>query len=283
MSILITGFTGNTGQEVGKKLLELKASILCAVRNPDKARSQYGEQYTYVELDFARPETFETALLGIERIFLMFPPETAFSDFHAFIRKAKEKGIRHIVYLSVKDVQYMPFIPHYKNEKEISESGIPYTFLRAGYFMQNLNLFLLDEILHHDRIYVPAGKGKTSFTDVRDIAEIAALSLTEQENHFHKKYAITGQEAIDFYEVAKKMSSELGRPIHYSNPSAKEFKAYMLTKGQDAKYINVVTALHWVTKIGLAKGITNVYQELTKKQPTRIDAYIKDYKATFTH
>ena len=281
MSILVTGFTGNTGQEVAKKLITKGASIHCAVRNPEKAQSQYGSDFTYAELDYSRHETFDNALEGIERIFLMFPPETLFSDFHAFIRKAKEKKIRHIAYLSVKDVQFMPFIPHYKNEKEIISSGIPYTFLRAGYFMQNLNLFLLDEILHNDRIYVPAGKGKTSFTDVRDIAEIASLSLTEQDTHFGKKYALTGNQAIDFYEVAQMMTAVLGRKITYSNPTAQEFKAYMLAKGLDPKYINVVTALHMVTKIGLAKGVTDIYRKITKQKPTVTQAYLEDYKEFF--
>ena len=282
MSILVTGFTGNTGHEVAKKLVEKGTSMICAVRNPVKAQQQFGDNFHFVELDYSRHETFDIALEGIERIFLMFPPETQFSDFHAFIHKAKDKGIRHIVYLSVKDVQYMPFIPHYKNEKKIIMSGIPYTFLRAGYFMQNLNLFLLDEILQNDRIYVPAGRGKTSFTDVRDIAEIAARALTEQETHFGKKYPITGNQAIDFYEVADKMSSILGRPIQYTNPNAKAFKAYMLAKGLDSKYINVVAALHGVTKIGLAKGITDIYHKLTKVQPTGIETYIKDYMDIFT-
>jgi uncharacterized protein YbjT (DUF2867 family) len=280
-NILVTGFTGNTGQEVAKKLIAKGSSIICAVRSPQKAAGLYGEKYNYVELDFTRHETFGPALAGIDRIFLMFPPETDFADFHAFIRKAKEKNIRHIVYLSVKDVQYMPFIPHYKNEKEITRSGIPFTFLRAGYFMQNLNLFLLDEILKNDRIYVPAGKGKTSFTDVRDIAEVAARALTEQESHYGKKYALTGNQAIDFYEVANIMSSTLGRPIHYSNPSVKEFKAYMLAKGLDPKYINVVAALHVVTKIGLAKGITDVYARITGAAPTGIETYLEDYKGSF--
>ncbi|MDQ0193355.1 SDR family oxidoreductase [Paenibacillus wynnii] len=258
MSILVTGFTGNTGQEVAKKLVSKGASIVCAVRNPEKAKSLFGADYNYVELDFTRHETFDTALERIERIFLIFPTETQFSDFHAFIRKAKEKNIRHIAYLSVKDVQFMPFIPHYKNEKEIIKCGITYTFLRAGYFMQNLNLFLLDEILHNDRIYVPAGGGKTSFTDMRDIAEIAARSLTEQESHFGKKYPLTGNQAIDFYEVARLMTSELGRPIQYSNPTTKEFKAYML-----------------------AKGITDIYHKITNEQPTGIKTYIEDYRETF--
>ncbi|MRN56171.1 SDR family oxidoreductase [Paenibacillus monticola] len=280
-NILVTGFTGNTGQEVAKKLKVKNASILCAVRHPENALKKYGEQ-NYVHLDYSRHETFEPALLGIDRIFLMYPPETLLSDFHAFIHKSQEIGIRHIVYLSVKDAQRLPFIPHFKNERAIARSGIPYTFLRAGYFMQNLNLFMLDEIIKNDRIYVPAGRGKTSFTDVRDIAEIAARSLTESAAHLGKKYALTGSQAIDFYEVARTMTTIIGRPISYSQPSTQEFKTYMLAKGLESKYINVVSGIHFITKIGLAKGITDVYSNITHKQPTGIETYIKDYQASFT-
>ncbi|WP_379126722.1 SDR family oxidoreductase [Paenibacillus sp. sgz500958] len=280
-AILVTGFTGNTGREVAKRLSAKDAEMVCAVRDPKQATLQYGNTYSYVKLDYARSETFVPALQGIDRLFLMYPPETAFEGFHGFIRTAKQQGVRHIVYLSVKDAQYMPFIPHYKNEREIRRSGIPFTFLRAGYFMQNLNLFLLDELITNDRIYVPAGKGKTSFTDIRDIAEIAARSLTEGNKHYGKKYALTGSQALDFYEVAKKMTAALGRPIHYANPSLKEFKACMLAKGLDAKYINVVAGLHLVTKIGLAGGVTNAYNTLTGEQPTVIDAYLEDYKEMF--
>ena len=42
------------------------------------------------------------------------------------------------------------------------------------------------------RIFVPAGKGKTSFVDARDIAEIAAIALSDIEKYKNKSYVITG-------------------------------------------------------------------------------------------
>ncbi|GGI46535.1 NmrA family transcriptional regulator [Paenibacillus marchantiophytorum] len=244
----------------------------------EKSKTIYGEHITYAELNYQKHETFDSVLLGVDRIFLMFPPETNLADYHAFIHKAKEKGIKHIVYLSVKDVQFLPFIPHHKNEKAIVQTGIPYTFLRAGYFMQNLNMFLLDEIVRNDRIFVPTGKGKTSFIDVRDIAEVAACSLAEGGVHKHQKYALTGNRALDFYQIADMMSYILKRPITYTNPSIKFFRTYMINKGINPAYVNVVTGIHIPTKLGLAKGITNTFTSITGQEPFQIEQYLQDYK-----
>lgn len=277
MKILITGFNGKVGFEVANKAKELNLPIVCAVRNINRAREKYGDCFEFVCLDFSNPETFQRALEGVSKIFLMYPPGDQI-QFEDFIDQAAKQGIQHIVYLSLKDVQYMPFIHHYKNEKLIQKSQIPFTFLRAGYFMQNLNDFLQGEIVLNKRIFVPAGKGKTSFVDARDIAELAVLTFKDGEKHKNKKYVITGDEALDFYEVAKIMSEVLHMDIQYTNPSVKEFKEYMISNGGNKEFINVVVGIHFPTKLGLAKGITNDFEQLTHKKPTKLRTYIKDFK-----
>jgi uncharacterized protein YbjT (DUF2867 family) len=276
--VLVTGITGNVGREVAEALKMKKVAIVCGVRNIEKARKQFKDRYEFVTLDFMKRETFEQALEGVDRIFLNYPPETPFDDFHAFIHKAKEKGIGHITYLSVKDVQFLPFVPHYKNEKAIVRAGIPYTFLRAGYFTQNLNMFLLDELVKHDRIYVPCGRGKTSFVDLRDIGEVAASTLLHPGEHRNQKYVLTGKEALDFFEVAEIMTRILGRKIVYSNPSVKEFKSYMIKKGLDRNYVNLVAGLHTFTKLGMAKGMKPDLIEIVGRSPITVEEYVKDYK-----
>lgn len=134
----------------------------------------------------------------------MYPPGDKL-EFQAFLEAMKKRGIQHIVYLSVKDVQYLPFIHHHKHEKMIKKLGIPYTFIRAGYFMQNLQDFLADEIKENRRIFIPAGKGKTSFVDTRDLAEIAIHAFQHPQEHANKNHVITGDRAVDFYEVAEWM------------------------------------------------------------------------------
>ncbi|WP_226645980.1 SDR family oxidoreductase [Mesobacillus subterraneus] len=277
MTILVTGFNGKVGYEVAEKLKDREVSMKCGVRNVDRARERHGSAFDFVALDFLKPDTFEEALEGINGIFLMYPPGERI-EFEAFITLAKQKGVRHIVYLSVKDVQFMPFIHHFKNEKLIKKAGIPYTFLRAGYFMQNLNDFLHKELKERKRIFVPAGNGKTSFVDARDIAEVAAIALTDPAGHRNKNYVITGKEALDFYEVARIMSEVMNTKVEYSNPSVKEFKDYMISTGNDESLINVVAGIHIPTKLGLAKGIKDDFEKVTGKEPLSIRKYIEDYK-----
>lgn len=277
MTILVTGFNGKVGYEVGVKLKEMQIPFKCAVRNVELARERYGSEFDFVALDFSKPETFGKALEGIHEVFLMYPPGDRI-EFEAFITQAKQKGVSHIVYLSVKDVQFMPFIHHFKNEKLIKKAGISYTFLRAGYFMQNLNDFLYKELKERKRIFVPAGKGKTSFVDARDIAEVAVIALSNPAGHRNKHHVITGNEALDFYEVARIMSEVMDMKVDYSNPSVKEFKDYMISKGNDESFINVVAGIHIPTKLGLAKGIKDDFEKVTGRKPSSIRKYIEDYK-----
>lgn len=277
MKILVTGFNGKVGYEVTQKLMELQIQIKCAVRDVNKAMKKYGGEYEFVKFDFSSPDTFVEALNGVDKVFLIYPPGKDI-HFEEFIRAAKEKSVKHIVYLSLKDVQFLPFIHHFKNEKLIKKYDIPYTFLRAGYFMQNLKDFLYDEIKGNCRIFVPAGKGKTSFVDARDIAEVGVMAFLNPEKHKFKSYVITGEKAIDFFEVAKIMSEVIQKEISYSNPSVKEFKEYMVSKGSDSDFINVVVGVHIPTKLGLAKGVAKDFFDLTNKRPGSIRSYIEDYR-----
>ncbi|WLR54488.1 SDR family oxidoreductase [Mesobacillus subterraneus] len=277
MTLLVTGFNGKVGYEVAQKLKAKQIPMKCAVRNVERAREQHGSEFDFVALDFSKPVTFTKALEGVNGIFLMYPPGDRI-EFEAFLSQAKRKGVSHIVYLSVKDVQFMPFIHHFKNEKLIKKAGVPYTFLRAGYFMQNLNDFLYKELKERKRIFVPAGKGRTSFVDARDIAEVAAIALSSPAEHRNKNYVITGNEALDFYEVVRIMSEVIGRKIEYSNPSVKEFKNYMTSLISDENFINVVVGIHIPTKLGLAKGIKDDFEKVTGRKPTNIREFIEDYQ-----
>jgi uncharacterized protein YbjT (DUF2867 family) len=73
-----------------------------------------------------------------------------------------------------------------------------------------------------NRIAVPVGRTKTTFIDVRDIAAVAVRVLTET-GHENQRYTLTGSEALDYYEVAARLSAALGRTIRYTNPNVLAF------------------------------------------------------------
>jgi len=95
------------------------------------------------------------------------------------IEYAVAHGVRHVVFLSLLGAERNPILPHTKIEKVLMASGAAWTMLRCGFFMQNLNTTHLADIREYDDLFIPAGGGKTSFIDVRDIGAVAARILME--------------------------------------------------------------------------------------------------------
>ncbi|WP_229366021.1 SDR family oxidoreductase [Fibrisoma montanum] len=229
--ILISGATGNVGLETLRELMQRpdtpSVEIIAGVQDPEQARKTIAVQPDgFVKLDFTDAATFGPALKGVSRLLLVRPPQLADVDkyFKPFIDVVKQKPIRQIVFLSLQGVENNALTPHYKIEKLIVEAGIPYTFLRPSFFMQNLSTTHRDEIRLRNEIFVPAGNGQTSFVDVRDIGAVAALVLTSNgDEHLNKGYELTGSEALTYGEVAELLTKVLGRAITYRNPSVPRF------------------------------------------------------------
>ena len=83
-NILITGATGNIGFEVIRFLTKIDPSnrIIAGVRNIEKAKRVFKDysNIDYVHFDFENADTFEKALAGIDRIFLLRPPHISDID-----------------------------------------------------------------------------------------------------------------------------------------------------------------------------------------------------------
>ena len=68
---------------------------------------------------------------------------------------------------------------------------------------------------------MPAGDGKASFVDVRDIAAVAVQALLSgsskngENRHIRKAYDITGGEALSYGQTAEILSKEIGKTIKY--------------------------------------------------------------------
>lgn len=278
-SILLTGVTGTVGRELAHLLNEREIPFKGAVRQAGKDLGYaFGES---VEFDFERNETFKNALTGVEKIFLMRPPALANPVyFQAFIKEAVHYGIKHIVFLSLLGAESLFFVPHRKIEKLILQADMPYTFLRPSFFMQNLNTTHLQEIRDEHHIYVPAGRGRTSFIDVRDIAQVASKALTEP-GHLNRAYNLTGSEALTYYEVAQQMTDIWDTRIVYANPSVREFKAYWKKRGLSADPINVMTGIYFTAKIGFAQKITPDLPQLLGREPISMLQYVKEYRSCF--
>lgn len=279
MAVLITGATGNVGLEVANTIADKGIRVFVGVRNVPKSASLFKNGVELREFDFEKPETYSLALQGIDKIFLVRPPAISDVKKHIipFLEEARKQGVLQVVFLSLLGAEKNIVVPHYKIEQHLISCGMSYTFLRAGFFMQNLITTHLNEIRLDNEIVVPAGQGKTSFIDVRDIAAVGALTLTEP-GHENKAYDLTGKEALDYYQVADMLTDVLGRSITYRNPSLMSFYRRMRARGIEAAFVLVMLGIYTTTKLGMAQRITMDVQKLLGREPITMPNFIKDFK-----
>lgn len=279
--ILVTGATGNVGRALVDCLVEMGAPVCAAVRDPQRTHD-FSASVETVALDLADPTTYAPALTGVKRLFLMRPP--AITDIEhtlkPFVAMATEMGVRHITFLSLLGAESNRFVPHYEVEQLLMAGGVPYTFLRAGFFMQNLDTTHRAEIRDRDELFIPAGQGKTAFIDVRDIAAVAAKTLTEV-GHAYQAYPLTGEESLTYDEVAEILSAQLGRRIRYANPNPVRFAWRHWRTGEPLGYVGVMTMIYLTTRFGMAAKITPDVRRLLGRAPRTLRQYVADYTAVW--
>ncbi|TXT62752.1 MAG: NmrA family protein [Promethearchaeota archaeon] len=276
-TIVVTCAAGNVGSEISKRLKESGVSFTTV--DIENVREMLEKEYNFECLNFEDPKTYEDIFTDrTKKMFLNRPPHMIkFKDsIFPTIDYAINHGVKHIIFLSMIGVNKR--IPHFKIERYLKESGINYTFLRCSFFMQNLSNAHREIIKKDNDLLIPAGKGKISYIDVRDVAEIAAKILIDSSGtHYNKIYNLTGKEVLDFYEVASLMTEILGRKITYSKPSRRKFTKEMRQYGFPKGFIKVMKMIYFIVRLGKADTIYNDAEELLERSPLTMEQYIKDY------
>jgi uncharacterized protein YbjT (DUF2867 family) len=281
-TILVTGATGNVGGPLAKLLHEQGQPVRAAVSSPASAQRLPDSAIPWTVLNFEDLQTFTAAFDGVDRLFLMRPPQMADVDksIKPLIDYAASAGVRHVAFLSLIGAEKNKVVPHAKIEALLLASPMTHTLLRAGFFMQNLSTTHRQDLVEHDDVFIPAGKGKTAFVDTRDLAAVAALALSEA-GHENKAYPLTGSESIDYYQVADILSEVLDRRITYSDPSPFRFAWRMHSRGAAWAYVAVTSAIYMTTRLGMAAPIHPQLSELLGRPPITFRQFAEDEAAVW--
>jgi uncharacterized protein YbjT (DUF2867 family) len=285
--VLVTGSTGNVGREVASRLVRSGVKTVGTVV-PGELHDQREKsglllpEVEYREFDFTDERTWETTLEGVNKLFLMRPPHISRirRDMVPFLRYLVGRGIRKIVFLSVQGAERNPMIPHRKIEKCIMNLTLPYIFIRPSFFMQNLTSTHLQEIRDENRIFVPAGEGRTNFIDVRDIGEVAVKLLLD-DKHVHEAFTITGEKSYSYDEVAEKITRITGKPCEYQHAGPLDFLSYHRKRGKKLGHRLVMLALYSVAQWGRADTTTDTVEKLLGRKPIGLEQFIEDYEPLF--
>jgi uncharacterized protein YbjT (DUF2867 family) len=274
-SFLIVGASGQVGSGVARFLREAGHSVRSATGKAPQSPDQ-------IQVDLLTGQGLDAAFQGVQRAFFMSPggyPDQ-YQVLSPLIRKAKETGLEKVVLMTAQGVEANDAAPFRRAEVELEKSGVAYDIIRPSWFMQNFGTYWLHDIRTHGAIRLPAGSGRNAFIDSRDIAETAA-ALLSGDRFANQAFTLTGPKPLDHGEVAAILSAATGKTIGYQDIPAADFRKGLLAAGLSEAYTDLLVLLIGFLKEGYVASATDAVQTILARPPRTLEAYAKDYKATW--
>ena len=238
--IVVTGATGKLGRHVIAGLLEkIPASeIVAAVRSPQKAEDLAALGVQVREADYTKPETWSSALAGADKALLISGNDLTgdrVAQHQAVIDAAKEAGVKLLAYTSILRADTSPLMlagVHKKTEQNIRNAGLPFVFLRNGWYFENQTA-ALEPALQHGAMLGASGDGHFASAAIADYAAAAVAVLTEpgQENEI---YELAGDTSYTLVEMAAEVTKQAGKPVAYTNLSPEDYQNALVGFGLPA-------------------------------------------------
>lgn len=254
-TIAVTGATGGLGSAVIDELLASHpaSKIVALARNSTKAEPLRAKGVEVRIADYDQPDTLPQALAGVDRLLLVSASEPGkrLPQHTAVVNAAKAAGISYLAYTSLLHAPTSdnPLASEHKaTEQVITESGIPYTFLRNGWYHENY-LPTLDQVRQSGVLLTSAGNGKVSSAARGDYAKAAAKVLLEN-GHEGKAYELAGDVAWTQQELAADLAAAAGTPVELKSVTAEEHTAALEAAGLPEGLIGFIVAVDQSTAHG---------------------------------
>lgn len=218
MKRLVTGATGKLGGKIVASLLKKAAAdqLAVSVRHPEKAEELRAAGVEVRQGDFDRPETLDSAFAGIDRLLIVSTDgdnETRIKQHKNAVAAAKRAGVKFIAYTSIVHAQNSKniFAPtHQATEEAIVKTGIPYSFLRNNWYLEN-EISNIQGVLAGAPWITSAKDGKVGWALKQDYAEAAAAVLSG-DGHENTVYELSGK-LLTQEELAAAVGEVLGKKV----------------------------------------------------------------------
>lgn len=222
---VVFGATGNTGSVVANTLLDRGQKVRVVVRNPAKAEALRARGAEIFAGDVSDAASVRDALVGAEGAYFLVPPDAANPNYLArgrgivdgFVSALAAHPLKHAVFLSSVGAQHTagtgPIVTTNYAESKLGQSGTPFTFVRAAYFMENF--FGSLQPIKGDGVLPVFGGGEAypfSMIATKDIGTTAAEALLapSKENAWIE---LSSEKDYSMDDAARIAAETLGRPV----------------------------------------------------------------------
>ena len=281
--VLVTGATGRVGRVVVDLLLDAGVPVR-ALTHRSEAPATLPGGVDVVTGDLTVPESLDAGLRGVGAVFLVWtaPPATA----PAVIERLATHT-RRVVFLSAPHTIPHPFfqqpnpmaVLYADIEQRIVAAGLEWTFIRPGMFASNALFWWAPAIRDERVVRWPYGAAETAPVDDRDVAAVAALTLSH-DGYAGGDYVLTGPESLSQAEQVSIIGDVLGRRIEFEELTPDQFRRE--TEGSWPGPIVDMLLAAWGATMGTPAYITSTVFDLLGTPPRSFRRWVADHATEFT-
>ena len=276
---LVIGATGTVGRHLVPQLVRRGLSVRALVRNP-AADLPVGVGRAVGDL--ADPASLVPALDGVDAVYLACNNQPAQAVLEtAAIDAAADAGVRRIVKLSTSDATIgspSAFADaHGHIEAHLRASGVDHVLLKPTFMMTNL-LAAAEGVQHAGAIFLPAAGAKIAMIDPRDVADVAAVALTETVG---RELVLTGPAVVTFDDVAAELSAITGRRIGFVPVPDDAAVGQLVASGAPEWYATNLVAVFALLRQGVQAQTRDTVHTVLGREPRSLSAFVRDHAAVF--
>lgn len=138
----------------------------------------------------------------------------------------------------------------------------------------------LSAMVKQGTVFQPAGEGTSAPVDVRDIAAVAAKTLTEP-GHEGNAYDITGPQLLSYAQIAQILSETAGHPVKYQDIPPAVAKQKMVAMGMPEFAADAINQLMDQLRAGEYARLTNVVRDVANKEPITFAQFARENGAAW--
>ncbi|MET8359070.1 NmrA family NAD(P)-binding protein [Micromonospora sp. NPDC005171] len=280
--IVVTGATGQLGSQIVDRLLDRLPpdTVGVSVRDVDRAASLVERGVRVRAADFTDPATLGHAFEGADKVLIVSAairgPGALVAN-RAAIDAARAAGAKRILYTSHQAASrgslFAPQPTHAATEEHLAGLRVPFTALRNGFYASTLSLSIATA-LETCRLVAPAD-GPVSWTAHADLAEAAAVALTEEGLLDGVTAPLTASETLDLEAVAAILSDITGRTVERVVVDDDAWRASAIERGMPAAAADFTLGMYRAAREGEFAVTDPTLETVIGHRPTPVRSVVE--------
>ncbi|WP_040390468.1 NAD(P)H-binding protein [Catelliglobosispora koreensis] len=271
--ILVTGASGNIGRHVLQGLKTAGADVTAFARKP--VHGTYS-----ITGDFTDPAAIARAADGADSVFLLWPFMSA--DTAGSVIEILAGRVKRVVYVSAMavDDSREPESNGVWGQLEhlIAQSGLDYTFLRAGGLAVNA-LGWADQIKTDSVVRWPYGEAKRSPVHENDVADVALKALLTSDL-IGARPTLTGPQVLSQADQVRLIGDAVGREVRWEELPVEDARQGLLAAWGDATFVDAALN-HWASIVDNPEPVSHDFEQITGKPARTFAAWAQDHADAF--